>query len=181
MHSATGLAACLPKPQRLHSRRFAAKHKGFLAQVVNRAAPTVSRRDFGKEKGAVMKFATVSKSLVLGLALLLASSAFAATKASLQLSSAVTVNGTTLKAGEYKLQWDGNGPNVELSILQGKNVVAKTSAHLVELQAASANDAAVTRKNDSGPNSLAAVRFQGKKLSLELGEASDGMQGGSSK
>ena len=50
-----------------------------------------------------MKFATVSvsisKTLVLGVALLLASSAFAATKASLQLSNPVTVNGTTLQAG----------------------------------------------------------------------------------
>jgi len=49
-----------------------------------------------------MKFARVSvsiwKSLVLGLALMLASSAFAATKANLQLSHPVTVNGTTLKA-----------------------------------------------------------------------------------
>ena len=34
-----------------------------------------------------MKFATVSKSLVLGLALLLASDAFAATKGSMQLST----------------------------------------------------------------------------------------------
>ena len=48
-----------------------------------------------------MKFATVSKSLVLGLALLLASSAFATTKGSMQLSSAAVLNGTTLKAGEY--------------------------------------------------------------------------------
>jgi hypothetical protein len=128
-----------------------------------------------------MKFATVSKSLVLGLALMLASSAFAGTKASLQLNNAVTVNGTTLKAGDYKVQWDGSGPNVELSIIQGKNVVAKVPAHVVDLPTAAVNDAAVTRKNDSGPNSLTALRFQGKKFSLELAEATDGMQGGSSK
>ena len=130
-----------------------------------------------------MKFATVSisKSLVLGLALMLASSAFAATQAKLQIDHPVTVNGTTLKAGEYKVQWEGNGPNVELSILQGKNVVAKAPAHVVELQTPSAYDAALTHKNDSGPNSLAGIRFQGKKMSLELGEASDGMQAGSSK
>ncbi len=121
-----------------------------------------------------MKFATVSKSLVLGLALLLASSAFAATKASLQLSNPVTLNGTTLKPGDYKVQWEGSGPNVELSILQGKNVVAKVPAHMVELPTPAANDAAVTQKNDSGPNSLAGLRFQGKKFALELGEASDG-------
>ena len=130
-----------------------------------------------------MKFATVSlsKTLVLGLALLLASSALAATKGSLQISNPVTVNGTTLKAGDYKVQWEGAGPNVEVSIMQGKNVLAKAPAHVVELQAAAANDAAVTRKNDSGPNSLAGLRFQGKKTALELGEASDGMQAGSSK
>jgi len=129
-----------------------------------------------------MKFATgsVSKSLVLGLALLLASSAFAATKASLQLANAVTVNGTKLKPGDYKVQWEGSGPNVELSIMQGKNVLAKVPAHVIELQTPSAHDAAVTRKNDSGPNSLAGLRFQGKKFALELGEASDGVQTGSS-
>jgi hypothetical protein len=128
-----------------------------------------------------MKFATKSKTLVLGLALVLASSAFAATKAGLQLNHAVTVNGTTLKAGDYKLQWDGNGPDVEISFLQGKNVVAKVPAHVVELATPAAYDAAVTRKSDSGPESLTGIRFEGKKLSLELGEASDGMQGGSSK
>jgi hypothetical protein len=128
-----------------------------------------------------MKFATVSKSLVLGLALLLASSAFAATKASLQLSNPVLLNGTTLKPGDYKLQWEGSGPNVELSIIQGKNVVAKVPAHMVELQTAAANDAAVTHTNASGPNSLAGLRFQGKKFAFELGETSDGMQAGSSK
>jgi len=117
----------------------------------------------------------------LGLALVLASSAFGATKASLQLNHPVTVNGTTLKAGDYKLQWEGNGPNVELSILQGKNVVAKVPAHVVELSTPSGNDAAVTQKNDSGTDSLAGIRFQGKKFSLELAETSDGMQAGSSK
>ncbi len=128
-----------------------------------------------------MKFATVSKSLVLGLALLLASSAFAATKASLQLSNPVLLNGTTIKPGDYKLEWEGTGPNVELSIIQGKNVVAKATAHVVNLETPSAYDAAVTRKNSSGPSTLAGLRFQGKKFALDLGEVSDGMHSGSSK
>ena len=123
-----------------------------------------------------MKFATVSKSIVLGLALLLASSALAATKGSLQLSDNVTVNGTTLKPGDYKVQWEGSGPNVEVKILRVKNVLATVPAHVIELQTPSVNDAAVTHKNDSGPNSLVGVRFEGKKFALELGEASDGMR-----
>lgn len=128
-----------------------------------------------------MKFATVSKSLLMGLALLLASSALAATKGSLQIGNPVTVNGTMLKPGDYKVQWDGSGPTVELSILQGKNVVAKTSARVVDLPTPAASDAAVTEKHDSGPNSLNSIRFQGKKFQLELAQSSEGMQGGSSK
>lgn len=127
-----------------------------------------------------MKFATISKSLLLGSAFVLASNAFASTKGNLQLNSAVTVNGTQLKAGEYKVQWEGSGPNVEVSILQGKNVVAKLPAHVVELQTASSHDAAVTRSNQSGPNSLTGLRFQGKKISIELEEASSAMQSGGS-
>ena len=74
-----------------------------------------------------MKFATVSKSsiskiLAMSAALLLATGAFAATKASLELDDPVTLNGTTLKPGDYKVQWEGTGPNVELSITQGKQI-----------------------------------------------------------
>jgi hypothetical protein len=128
-----------------------------------------------------MKFATVSKTAVLSLALLVASSAFAATKANLTLNSPTTVNGTTLKAGDYKLEWDGSGPNVEVSVLQGKKVVAKVPGKVIELNTPALNDAAVVNKNDDGTTALAGARFQGKKYGLDLGSSSDGMQAGSSK
>jgi len=130
-----------------------------------------------------MKFATVSKSLVLGLALLLASSAFAATKASLSLSDPITVNGTTLKPGDYKLEWDGSGPSVEVSVMQGKKVVAKLPAKLVDLKSPAENSAAVVQKHDDGTSSLVGARFEGKKFALEIGESNsnDGAQSGSAK
>jgi len=128
-----------------------------------------------------MKFATVSKSLMMGLALLLASSAFAATKANLSLRNPTTVSGTKLKPGDYKLQWEGSGPNVEVSIVQGKNVVAKVPAKLVDLQAPAQYNAALLKTNDDGTSILAGARFEGKKFALDLGESSDGMQAGSSK
>jgi len=128
-----------------------------------------------------MKFASVSKGLVVGLALLLTSSAFAASKAYLTLNSSASINGTKLKAGDYKLEWDGSGPNVEVSILQGKKVIAKVPAKVVDLDKASSNDAAVLKQGSAGDATLAEVRFQGKKFALQLGEASDGMQAGSSK
>jgi len=128
-----------------------------------------------------MKFATISKSVVMGLALLLACSAFAATKANLSLQSSTTINGAKLKPGDYKLEWDGSGPNVEVSILQGKNVIAKVPAKVVDLNFPAQNSAAVLKLNGDGTSTLAGARFEGKKFALELGDPGDAMQAGSSK
>ena len=128
-----------------------------------------------------MKFSTVSKSVVMGLALLLASSAFAATKANLTLLNAASVNGTTLKAGEYKLEWEGSGPNVEVSIMKGKTVLAKVPAKVVDLSSPAQNSAAVVSRSANGSDTLAGARFEGKKYALELGDTTEAMQAGSSK
>lgn len=128
-----------------------------------------------------MKLATVSKSLVMGFALLLASSAFAATKGHLALQGPTLVNGTQLKAGEYNVQWEGTGPDVEVSILQGKKVLAKATAKIVELKARAQNDSAVVNNNTDGTSSLSEVHFAGKTTALELSQSSDGMQAGSAK
>jgi len=113
---------------------------------------------------------TTSKSFFLGLALLLATSAFAANKGSLSVQEPVTINGTQLKPGDYKVQWDGNGPSVELSITQGKKVIAKVPAHIVNLEVPSPSDAAVVKNNGDGTKSLSEVRLSGKKFSLSVGE-----------
>jgi hypothetical protein len=112
----------------------------------------------------------VTKSLVLGLAVLLATSAFAANKGSLQVQEPISVNGQQLKPGDYKVEWDGNGPNVELSIMQGKKVVTKVHAHVDDLSKASPADAAVVKNNADGSRSLSEVRLGGKKFALAVGE-----------
>ena len=128
-----------------------------------------------------MKFATVSKTLLMGLALLLASSAFAATKGEMTLLSPATINGTNLKAGDYKLQWEGTGTDVQLTILQGKNVVAKVPAKVIDLSAPAPDNAAILNNGDNGKRTLSGARFQGKKYALQIGESSDDMHAGSSK
>ena len=68
-----------------------------------------------------MTTSKIYKGLLLGLALLLATSVFAATnKGSMQVTDPLTVNGKQLPAGDYTVKWDGAGPNVELNILSGK-------------------------------------------------------------
>jgi hypothetical protein len=102
--------------------------------------------------------------------LLLATSALAANKGSLQVQEALTVNGTRLAPGEYKVQWDGAGPNVELSILDGKKVVAKVPAHMIDLDRPSTTDSAVVKNNGDGTRTLSEVRLNGKKFSFAVGE-----------
>ena len=119
-----------------------------------------------------MKFLNTSKGLLLGLALLLATSALAANKGSLQVSDPVTVSGKSLAAGEYNVKWEGNGPNVELNILQGKKVVATIPARLIDLDRSAAGNTAVVKRNGDGSRTLSEIRFAGKKYALALGDDS---------
>jgi hypothetical protein len=115
----------------------------------------------------------LSKSLLLGLAITLATSAFAGNKpnkASLQISEPTQVSGTKLAPGDYNVEWEGTGPSVEMSILKGKSVVAKVPAHIVDLDSPSASNASVVKRNDDGSRSLTQIRVSGKKYALAVGE-----------
>jgi hypothetical protein len=127
-----------------------------------------------------MKASKISKGLLLGLALLLATSVFAINKGSLQVSDPITVNGKQIGAGEYTVKWEGNGPDVELNILHGKNVVATVPARMVDLDRAPSRDSAVTVVNPDGHKSLNEIRFSGKKYALDIGAESAKAESGNS-
>jgi hypothetical protein len=67
-----------------------------------------------------MKMSRISKGLLLAATFLIATSALAGNKGSLNISEPVTVNGTKLAAGDYQVKWEGTGPNVELNIIKSK-------------------------------------------------------------
>ena len=128
-----------------------------------------------------MNFAKTFKGLILGSALLLATTAFAASKGSLQLTAPATVAGKQLAAGDYTVKWDGNGPSVQLEILKGKNVVATVPAQVVTLDHESNYDSAVVNTDGSGGRVLSQIRFSGKKMALSVGgEGSGASSSGSS-
>ena len=129
-----------------------------------------------------MNFAKTFKGLVLGSALVLATSAFAASKGALQLTAPATVAGKQLAAGDYTVKWDGNGPSVQLEILKGKNVVATVPAQVVTLDHESNYDSAVVNTDGSGARVLSQIRFSGKRMALSVGGEAGGSNssGGSS-
>jgi uncharacterized protein (UPF0548 family) len=76
-----------------------------------------------------------SKSLFTAAAvvLLIPSMAFAKPKnsANVELDQTVTVAGTTLAPGQYKLIWNGSGANVTVNFTEGKKTFATAPAKLV--------------------------------------------------
>jgi hypothetical protein len=119
-----------------------------------------------------MKLDNLVKSLLAALLLLVATGAFASNKGTMHIQEAVQVNGQALAPGEYQLRWEGTGSNVELSFMQGKKQIAKTSAKVIELDKASSFDSAVV-DHSSGKAAVSEVRFAGKKTALTIG-AGDG-------
>jgi predicted lysophospholipase L1 biosynthesis ABC-type transport system permease subunit len=110
----------------------------------------------------------VAKTLVLCLAVLMATAAFASNKGSFRVEEAVLVNGQQIPAGDYKLVWEGTGTNVEVSFMQGRKEVAKTSARIIELNQPSTDDAALVDRS-SGKATVSEIHFAGKKDALVLG------------
>ncbi|HZQ97160.1 MAG TPA: hypothetical protein VFA67_19265 [Candidatus Sulfotelmatobacter sp.] len=115
-----------------------------------------------------MKMGMIAKGSLLGLALL-STTAFAANnKGSLQVSEPVTVAGKLVAPGEYRVEWEGSGPEVDVKVLRGKNVVARTRGHLRELGQASRNNSRSVRTVPDGTKSLTELQFQGKKYALTI-------------
>jgi hypothetical protein len=108
-----------------------------------------------------------------GSALLLASAAVAgdSNKGSLQLYETVTVEGKALNPGHYTITWDGSGPNVQVTVLQGKQAVATFPAHVAEQATRNTEDAYGSSAESDGSRTLTAIYPNGKRFSLEIGQA----------
>ena len=107
---------------------------------------------------------------VLAGALLFLPGAFAGdtNKGALRLDEKVSVEGKQLNPGDYKVEWDGNGPNVQVNILQGKQTVVSVPAHVVEQRQPNASNAYGSTVNTDGTKSLTAFYAGGKRYSLQF-------------
>ena len=119
-----------------------------------------------------MKSSLFSKVMFATLALALTTSVFAASgdshKSNFEISAPAQLNGTELPAGDYTARWEGSGPTVQVSIMQGKKVVATVPAEVVALDRPASN----TQAEINGNRELTSLQFAGKKFSLALGTES---------
>ena len=117
---------------------------------------------------------TKSIASLLTLSLLLAASAIAGNtnKGTLKVSETVSVGGKQLRAGQYQVEWAGSGPDVELTISDGRGTVAKVPAQILPLTKAEANSGYSINTDQAGNKVLTGILFGGKKYQLSVGEAS---------
>lgn len=99
-------------------------------------------------------------------ALMLPLSALAANKNSskVEIPNKVIVNGKQVQPGTYKVEWNGTGPNAEVSILQGHKTIAEAPARVVDKTYE--QQAIVTHQNKSGDNVLDQIQLKNKELDL---------------
>jgi hypothetical protein len=109
--------------------------------------------------------------------LLLATGAFAApaSKGTLKLFEPVTVQGKELAPGKYTVEWNGEGPNVQLNIADGKNAVTAIPARIVP-GAKNRTTGYSSEKQQDGRSELTNLFFEGKAYQLEIGDSAS--QGG---
>src|SRR6202048_678918 len=116
-----------------------------------------------------MKMSRISI-MLFGSAILFSSAAFAGetNKGKLILNDKVVVDGKPIEPGDYRVEWDGSGPSVQVKLLQGKQTVATLSAHVTEQADRNPQDAYSTATEPDGSRELTAIYPGGKRLALEF-------------
>jgi len=126
-----------------------------------------------------MKMSRVSI-LLFGSALLFSSAAFAGqnNRGKLALTDKVVVDGQSIAPGDYRVEWDGSGPAVQVKLIQGKQTVATLPAHLTEQAERNQQDAYATAAEPDGSRALTAIYPGGKRLALEIDHSAANPQSG---
>ncbi len=89
-------------------------------------------------------------------------------KTTIKLFQSASLNGKTLEAGEYKVKWERNSAEADVTFSQGKKEITKVHGKFVERDQPSPYSAIVTKRNGDGTETITELRFEGKKEVLVL-------------
>jgi len=94
---------------------------------------------------------------------------------SLEIYDLVQIGCTTLKPGNYKVEWQGTGPAVLVSFQQNRKTVVTMPATLKTNDNQVTQDAIVTEKTSAGASTLKEVDFGHQKAALVFDQNPGGM------
>jgi hypothetical protein len=85
---------------------------------------------------------------------------------SIEVSDPIQIGTTQLKPGNYKLQWQGDGPTVQVNFLQNGKTVAAAPATLKTDDNQVKQDEVVTDPGDANTRALREIDFVHQKEAL---------------
>jgi hypothetical protein len=85
---------------------------------------------------------------------------------SLEIYDVVQIGSTTLKPGNYKVEWQGSGPAVQVSFQQNRKTVVTMPATLKTNEDQVTQDAIVTERTSAGASTLREIDFGHQKEAL---------------
>ena len=94
---------------------------------------------------------------------------------SVEILDSVQIGTTELKPGNYKVEWQGTGPAVQVSFQQHGKTVVTASGTLKTNDDQVRQDAIVTEATGAGTSNLKEIDFGHQKEALVLDLASGGM------
>ena len=87
------------------------------------------------------------------------------------LATAVEVGHTQLQPGTYKLEWQGNGPAVNVEFIKNGKTVATTQGQWVDKSQPPTYDSVTTKKASDNRDRLVEIDFHNQKQVLQFNNA----------
>jgi hypothetical protein len=94
---------------------------------------------------------------------------------SVEIFDAVQIGTTELKPGNYKVEWQGAGPAVEVSFRRNGKTVVTVAGTFKTNDGQVTQDAIVTETTDTGTSTLKEIDFGHQKEALVFGQNPSGM------
>ena len=107
--------------------------------------------------------------MVFPLASLAADHSASEQKKNVDITDQVVLAGKSLPPGRYKVEWQGNGPAVNVSFLKSGKTVLTTPATVAHLQEKAPYDAVVENTNTKGAKTIREIEWNNQREALMFG------------
>lgn len=90
-------------------------------------------------------------------------------KKNVDIADQVVLAGKTLAPGQYKVEWQGNGPNVKVNFLKSGKTVLTAPAKIAQLKTKAPYDAVVENIRKNGTKTISEIEWNNQREALMFG------------
>jgi hypothetical protein len=90
-------------------------------------------------------------------------------KKNVQIADQVVLAGKTLSPGQYKVEWQGDGPNVKVNFLKSGKTVLRAPAKVAQLKTKAPYDAVVENTRKNGTKTIREIEWNHQSQALMFG------------